>query len=143
MGFGNMVADVVTMGILSLSTSVRADEFLFNFLFITILYPMVYQQNPVVKINAITASGKNTTIAYQDYNSAFLFNTANDHFKMKLFQNPDSLKQYLNANSDTMGETYIITRQDRLASIDTSFYTIVAKHHDLFENPTSVLLRKK
>ena len=34
MGFGNMVADVVTMGILSLSTSVRADEFLFNFLFI-------------------------------------------------------------------------------------------------------------
>ncbi len=117
--------------------------FLFNFLFLTILYPMVYRQNPVIKINTLIARGKNTTIAYQDYNSAFLFNTANDNFKMKLFQNPDSLKQYLNANSDTAGEIYIITRQDRLASIDTSFYQLVAKHHDLFENPTSVLLKRK
>ncbi len=117
--------------------------FLFNLLFITILYPMVYQQNPVTKINAIIALGKNTTIAYQDFNSAFLFNTPNDDFKMKLFQNPDSLKQYLNANRNHTSEIYVVTRQDRLASIDTAFYKVVAKHHDLFENPTSVLLIKK
>ncbi|MEO7311977.1 MAG: glycosyltransferase family 39 protein [Chitinophagaceae bacterium] len=115
----------------------------FNFLFITLLYPMVYQQNPVSKINTITGNGKNTVVAYQDFNPAFLFNSSVANFKVIVFQSPDSLKMHLAANPNPNGERYIITKKDRLASIDTAFYEIVASHHDLFENPTSVLLKLK
>ena len=117
--------------------------FLFNFIFITMLYPMVYMQNPVSKIHEITKQSKSIAVAYQDYNPAFLFNSSNDNFKMVIYQNPDSLKVFLNSTASDMTPVYVITKADRLASIDTSYYEVVARHHDLFENPTSVLLKKK
>jgi len=122
--------------------TLTAVYFLFNFLFISILYPMVYRQNPVSKIyKAIGA--KSILIAYQDFNPAFLFNAGNNDFKMPVYRNPDSLKQIVNASNDDIYHTYIITREDRLTTIDSIFYTVVARHHDLFEYPTNVLLKKK
>ncbi len=124
-------------------STLTAVYFLFNFLFIAILYPMVYKKNPVTKMKEITKQGNNTIVAYQDFNPAFLFNSDSNHFKIIVYQKPDSLKSFLTASGTGKSVIYVVTRQDRLASIDTAFYEVIASHHDLFENPTSVLLKKK
>lgn len=116
--------------------------FLFNLIFLTILYPIVYNQNPVLKVQE-NMKDNSELVAYQDFNPAFLFNLPNNKCKVIIFQHPDSLKNYLNKLTNQEKNRYIVTRADRLSSIDSPFYRIIAQHHDLFENPTTVLLEKK
>lgn len=117
----------------------------FNILFITILYPMVYQRNPVTTSLTTIDKADMRFIAYQDLNAAMLFNLPEGKHLIPVVEDSAKLRSSIDSMAQNgTGKVYVVTRKDRLASLDTnSFLRVVSMHHDLFENPTTVILEKK
>jgi len=106
----------------------------FNILFLHVVYPRLYEQNPVSKTIHMVQSATHI-YAYQIYNPGYNFylNTnikeypALDSIKVKLEQYPDAL---------------IISRKEFVDSLKTLQLDVITEHHDIFENPTTVILRR-
>lgn len=106
---------------------------LFNIIALQYVYPKLYEQNPVAKTIDIVKQSPHI-YAYQIYNSAYNFylNT-----NIKKYYSLDSLRFALQQNPDAI----IISRKDFLDSLNTLNLQIIASHHDLFELPTTVILK--
>lgn len=107
---------------------------IFNFLFIDFLYPIIYKQNPVtLSMPMINTATK--VVAFEDYNPAYNFYLPNN---VEVIKNVDSL-EILSKKQNLI----ILTRKDKLNMLDTAAYKILIMAHDIFENPTSVVLTSK
>lgn len=109
--------------------------FAFNILGLLIVYPTLYNQNPVTKTLKIVQQS-HLIIAYKEYNPAYNFNLQND--KIRKYQSIDSLRQELQRHPDAI----IISRKEYIDSLQQLPVKIVAEHHDLFELPTTILLKR-
>lgn len=104
---------------------------IFNCLFIDVLYPIIYNNNPVtLSIPILNTNDK--VVAFQDYNPAYNFYLPHN---VEVIQKKDSLRLL-----SSQQKIIVLTRKDRLAMLDTTAYKIKIIAHDIFENPTSVVL---
>jgi 4-amino-4-deoxy-L-arabinose transferase-like glycosyltransferase len=102
----------------------------FNLVFFNYLYPTLYLNNPLSKTLPEVRKYKNV-VAYKTFQPSFTFYVPQ---RIPVFDQPDSLKAYLNNN-----EALVILRQVALPEIDSLGLIKVAAHHDLFETHTTVL----
>lgn len=109
--------------------------FVFNILGLLIVYPTLYNQNPVTKTLKIVQQS-HPVIAYKEYNPAYNFNLQNN--EIRKYQSTDSLRQALQQQPDAI----IISRKEYIDSLQQLPVKIIAEHHDLFELPTTILLKK-
>jgi 4-amino-4-deoxy-L-arabinose transferase-like glycosyltransferase len=102
----------------------------FNLAFFNYLYPTLYLNNPLSKTLPEVRKYKNV-VAYKTFQPSFTFYVPQ---RIPVFDQPDSLKAYLNNN-----EALVILRQVAVPEIDSLGLIKVAAHHDLFETHTTVL----
>jgi 4-amino-4-deoxy-L-arabinose transferase-like glycosyltransferase len=103
----------------------------FNLVFFNYLYPTLYLNNPLSKTIHVVRTYENV-VAYKTFQPAFTFYVPD---RIKVFDQPDSLKAYLQNNN-----ALIILREVAVAELDTTGLQRIATHHDLFENHNTVLL---
>jgi hypothetical protein len=116
--------------------------FLFNLFFLDIAYPVLYAQNPVSILGAPFEDGKSPVIAYKAFNPAFLFRQRNDALQVPVFSTPGDLNKYGNANAERAGgRIFLVTRAEYLPEVDTALWQPVGLRRDLFELPTTVVLK--
>jgi len=107
----------------------------FNFLFLAIGYPAIYQHNPVTK--TLHLLPKNEPVyAYRIYNPAFNFYL---NRSIQVLDNPQQVKQVITTQPDAI----IISREDHLPELDSLPIKLLAKERDLFETATTVLVSGK
>jgi hypothetical protein len=134
---------ILPIGLLALLFSIKKIKFeknilpviflyaLFNCLFIDVLYPIIYKNNPVtLSLPLIDTSRK--IVAFQDYNPAYNFYLPHN---VEVIQKIDSLK-ILSSNQNCI----VLTRKDRMHLLDSANYKTLIIAHDIFENPTSVVI---
>jgi hypothetical protein len=107
----------------------------FNIIGLDIVYPLLYEQNPVTKTIDIVKKNQNL-FAYGKYNSGYNF-----YIKgfIKEYQTIDSLKYALFKHPDAL----VISREKYIDSLNILNLYVIAKHHDLFESPTTIILAGK
>lgn len=106
---------------------------LFNAVGLWIVYPKLYSQNPVAKTLNIVKQ-EPYLYSYIAFNPGYNFylNTnipkyySLDSIKAKLQQHPDAL---------------VISRKEFVDSLQTLNLQVIASHHDIFELPTTVILK--
>ncbi len=107
---------------------------LFNVTGLGYIYPALYNQNPVAK----------TMDIIQKYPEKFCYNIFNAGFRFYVDKNipvinsADTLRHWLGAKPGAI----VITRVDFIDSLKSLQLTEIARHHDLFELPTTVILKK-
>lgn len=116
--------------------------FLFNAFFLGIAYPLVYRQNPVTLMQPLLQQGKPVVVAYKDFNPAFLFNAPDAAWRLPVATDTSTLRQICTTNF-LKGDSiiYIISRTDKLQEMNGLPVFEVLQKRDLFEYPTTVLLR--
>jgi 4-amino-4-deoxy-L-arabinose transferase-like glycosyltransferase len=96
-------------------------------------YPELYKQNPVAKTMDIVKAAPNI-YAYDIFNPGYRFyldkNIPQAHDKA-------TMQHWL----DSTGNAIIITRTDYLDSLKDMQLQEIARHHDIFELPTTVILK--
>lgn len=104
---------------------------LFNIIALHQVYPIIYRQNPVAKtINEVLRHNK--IFAYEIYNPGYNFYLPSG---VNRFTNVDSLNSAILQNPSAI----IITRLAYADKLKGLSLKEVARHHDLFETPTTVL----
>jgi len=105
----------------------------FNIIGLSFVYPELYKQNPVVKtINVV-----------KQYPDIYCYNIFNPAYRFYLDKNiprtydVNTLKHWV----DSTGNAIVITRTDYLDSLKTLPLKEIARHHDIFELPTTVILK--
>lgn len=106
---------------------------LFNAIGLWFVYPKLYSQNPVAKTLDIVKPHTHL-YSYIAFNPGYNFYLdinipkyySLDSIKVKLQQHPDAL---------------VISRQEFVDSLKTLNLEVIASHHDLFELPTTVILK--
>lgn len=104
-------------------------------------YPLVYKQNPVTKL--LPALGdRNLLLAYKAYNPAFNFNLEKDYI-IPVYQQVDSLRNFVNARANAKGggDICIVSRLQYLPELEGAGFKEIARYRDLFELPTTVILK--
>ncbi|HVE60204.1 MAG TPA: glycosyltransferase family 39 protein [Chitinophagaceae bacterium] len=107
---------------------------IFNIVFLNYLYPAVYKNNPMSKTIGEVKKYENV-VAYKIFHPSYTYYLPQ---RIKVFEQPDSLQQYLQNN-----QAIIITRQASLPELNFLQLDTVAIHHDLFESSTTSLLTNK
>jgi 4-amino-4-deoxy-L-arabinose transferase-like glycosyltransferase len=106
----------------------------FNIIGLDIVYPVLYNQNPVKK--TINLVKKNQDLfAYRRYNSGYNFYVKGFIIE---YQTLDSLKNALMKHPDAL----VISTEEYIDSLNSLQLHVIAKHHDLFEYPTTIILDK-
>lgn len=119
-----------------------ATYFIFNAFFLAVAYPLVYRQNPISSIKPLLQQQKPAFVAYKEYNPALLFNAADAGWRLPIATDTVALRhncQQLLASGDSV--VYIISRTDKLPELQGLPLIEVMRKRDLFEYPTTVLLR--
>ncbi len=106
---------------------------IFNGIGLHLLYPTLYGQNPVSKTIDMVKKQPNI-LCYNIYNPGYRFYL--DKNVPRAFNIP-TLQHWM----DSTGSGIIITRTDFLDSLKTLPLTEIARHHDIFELPTTVILQ--
>lgn len=119
----------------------------FSAVLLWVVYPAVYRVNPVSELQRKLPK-ESKYIAFKAYNPAFNFNLTRDRMIIpvaKTIHELDSLEG-LNRRgdlpNDSLRNVYIITRLNFLPEPEERGYREVERHKDLFELPTTVILRK-
>ena len=112
-----------------------AGYMIFNLIFLVVLYPAAYKKNPVTTSLHLINPDKQV-YAYEIYNPAFNF-----YLNKPVKEFKDTAQLYSALSKDTAG--IIITRLNLLGALDSTKYKIVTSKRDLFETPTTVLLKLK
>ncbi|MDQ3682358.1 MAG: glycosyltransferase family 39 protein [Bacteroidota bacterium] len=115
-------------------TSLMIVYTLFNLIFLNYLYPQVYKNNPMSKTIDKVKRYENV-VAYKTFHPSYTYYLPE---RVRVFDRPDSLQQYLQNN-----KAIIITRQASLPELSILQLDTVAIHHDLFESSTTSLLTNK
>jgi hypothetical protein len=108
--------------------------FLLNIILLHIIYPALYKQNPVAKTIQMVR-GSPVILSYQAYNPGYNFylNT-----NIKRYQSLDSINVQLQQNPNAI----IISRKEFVDSLRSLGVDVIAEHRDLFELPTTVILKR-
>jgi hypothetical protein len=106
----------------------------FNIIFLHVVYPRLYEKNPVSKTIDLVKQYK-YIYSYQIYNPGYNFylNT-----NIKEYQLLDSIKAKLDQHPGAL----IISRKEYADSLKTLNLEVISEHHDIFELPTTIILRK-
>jgi len=107
---------------------------LFNVIGIAYLYPAIYRQNPVAS-TIQQVKNADHIFGYQIFNSGYRFYL--DKNIPKTFYT-DTLKEWLNRP----GNSIVITREEYLPDLMSLPLKEIARHRDIFELPTTVILKK-
>ncbi len=107
---------------------------IFNLLGIAYLYPAIYRQNPVATTIELVKTEKNI-FSYQIFNSGYRFYL--DKNIPRTFYT-DTLKKWL----QMPGNAIVITRLEFLPDLKNLPLVEIARHRDIFELPTTVILKK-
>lgn len=105
----------------------------FNIIGLQCVYPYLYKQNPVAK----------TIDMVKQYPNVYCYNIFNSGYRFYLDKNIPrtyevaTLKHWL----DSTGNAIVITRTDYLDSLKGLSLQEITRHHDIFELPTTVILR--
>jgi len=104
---------------------------IFNMLLLHVVYPVVYKQNPVAKTIEMVKAHQ-PLFAYEIYNPGYNFylNTP-----IKRFYSMDSLRLAIGQNPQSL----VITRTAFDDTLSALRLRPLASHHDLFENPTTII----
>lgn len=96
-------------------------------------YPLLYEQNPVAKTIDIVKPEKNI-YAFKIFNPGYRF-----YLDKNIAQARDVaiLQHWLDSTKNAI----VITRTDYLDSLKSLPLKVIAKHHDIFELPTTVILK--
>ena len=107
--------------------------FMFNVIGLHVFYPALYSRNPVAK----------TIDIVKQYSHVYAYGIFNPGYRFYLDKNiPRTwdiriLKHWL----DSTNNAIVITRTDYLDSLKGLPFQELARHHDIFELPTTVILR--
>jgi 4-amino-4-deoxy-L-arabinose transferase-like glycosyltransferase len=104
----------------------------FNFLFLAIGYPAIYQHNPVTKTLPLLKKDEQV-YSYKIYNPAFNFYL---NKPVKMLDDAAQVRQVITANPHAV----IISRENHLPELEGVPFKLIAKERDLFETATTVLL---
>jgi hypothetical protein len=108
--------------------------FLLNSILLFYVYPTLYKQNPVAKtIDMVKKSP--LVLSYQIYNPGYNFYLGNN---IKIYNSIDSLDNQLRQDP----EAIIISRKEFIDSLKTLNVDVIAEHRDLFELPTTIILKR-
>jgi len=108
---------------------------IFNIIGLEVVYPVLYGQNPVAKTISVVKKNQ-YIVAYRNYNSGYNFHITGF---IKEYQTIDSLRYTLLKHPDAL----VISKEQYIDSLKTLNLSVIAKHHDLFESPTTIILRGK
>jgi 4-amino-4-deoxy-L-arabinose transferase-like glycosyltransferase len=115
--------------------------FLFAGIILWVGYPIIYKENPVTKLIP-EMKGKSMLFAYKAYNPAFNFNLPENGYLIPVAENVGSLKAMIDERERAEEEPiYLITRLDYLPELEHSGFREIGRHRDLFELPTTVILK--
>ncbi len=108
--------------------------FLFNIILLYYIYPALYKQNPVAKTIEMVKQSP-VVLCYQVYNPGYNFylNT-----NIKRYSTLDSI----NAQLEKHPEAIIISRKAFLDSLQSLNLDVIAERRDIFELPTTIILKK-
>jgi 4-amino-4-deoxy-L-arabinose transferase-like glycosyltransferase len=108
-----------------------------NFIFFYIAFPKIDAENPIRK-SLRQVNPKATFVAYKIFNPAFVFYLQKE---IKVYENLNDLTIALEEIKDR--EVYVIGRTDAEMELkQIASLKFVAKHKDIFENPTTIILKK-
>ena len=105
-----------------------------NIMLLHYVYPTIYKQNPVAKTIDMIKQAP-VVIAYKTYNPGYNFYLNSD---IKKYESVDSINLLLEKDPGAI----VITRKVFTDSLKRLDLEIIAEHRDLFELPTTVILRK-
>ncbi len=105
----------------------------FNIIGLQFVYPALYSQNPVAKTIDIVKQYPNI-YCYGIYNSGYRFYLDKN---IPRTQDPAMLRQWI----DSTHNAIVITRTDYLDSLKALPLQEIVRHHDIFELPTTVILK--
>ena len=111
---------------------IAAGWFVFNSVALHLLYPNIYNRNPVSRMEGLVRSAS-AVAAFGVYNPAF--NMVLDT-PIRRFDSPDSLSDWLDAKPDAM----VVARQSAADTLGKIGLRVKGAQHDLFEKPTTVVL---
>lgn len=103
----------------------------FHLFFLHFLYPGLYRHNPLNK-TIETVRQYEQVIGYKNFHPSYTFYLPN---RVPDFEKVDSLKEHIQGK-----KVLIITRTEYLKELEGLPLKEIARHHDLFELPTTVLL---
>lgn len=106
---------------------------LFNLIGLSFIYPALYQQNPVAKTLDIVKKSDHV-LGFQIVNPGYRFYLDKN---IPRTTDPNELKRWI----DSTGKGIVITRKDQLQFLEGLPLKEVASEHDLFELPTTVILK--
>ncbi|OQP58212.1 hypothetical protein A3860_07765 [Niastella vici] len=107
----------------------------FNFLFLAIGYPAIYQHNPVTKTLHLLNRDEQV-YSYQIYNPAYNFYL---NKPVKVLVNPAEVSELIASNPQAI----IISREKNIRELDGVPIKLLARERDLFETATTVLISGK
>ena len=97
------------------------------------VYPSLYKQNPVAKTIDIVKQAP-AVFAYKIYNPGYNFYLDKN---VKRYQSLDSLNTQMKQNPAAV----VISRKEFADSLQLLNLDVISEHHDLFELPTTVILK--
>lgn len=107
---------------------------LLNCILLFYVYPRLYKENPVAKtIEMVTQAS--VVLSYHTYNPGYNFYLEG---YIKTYQSLDSLQSQLQENPNAI----IISRKEFVDSLKILNLDVIAEHRDLFELPTTVILKQ-
>ena len=107
----------------------------FNFLFLNWFYPVIlYNNNPMSKTISEVRKYQNV-VSYKIFHPSFSYYLPE---RIRVFESVDSLRQYLQQN-----KAVVISRTDFLDELKGIGLREVAAHHDLFELPSTLIMRNE
>lgn len=115
-------------------TNIFIAWYFFNVIGLCYLYPLLYNRNPVKQTIEVVKHHENI-YSYQTFNPGYRFYLDKNVQRTKSL---DTLKKWLTNSTDAI----IITRTNFLDSLKSLPVHEIARHHDLFELPTTVILKK-
>lgn len=136
--FAFLVRNNVQKGMIRLAVTWIA----FSMVFIWVGYPLIYRENPVTRMLPMLNEDQQSVVgSYKAYNPGFNFNFGKDKMLLQEFDNMDTIKQRGKENEALGKEFFVITRLDYSEEFEASGFREVARERDLFELPTTVILK--
>ncbi|MDQ6757619.1 MAG: glycosyltransferase family 39 protein [Bacteroidota bacterium] len=107
---------------------------LMNIMLLHYIYPAIYDENPVAKTIELVKKSPHI-ISYKTYNPGYNFYLDSN---IKKYESVDSIDLQLQQHPDAI----IISRKEFLDSLKKLDIEIVAEHRDIFELPTTIVLKR-
>ena len=112
----------------------------FNAYVLWVAYPAVYNHNPVSRAYSTVLPAHFRLMGYKIFNPAFLFQQPKHYLRVHTVQHAWQVQTIMvPQQQDT--PTYLLTRKNLLLEVDTTHWKTVFSQPDLFELPTTVILR--